>query len=992
MTLALTEAPKMYSEDPMIEKLSIRRASRSPKTRVGGVAPLHTEIASNCLVYRLHLDASSHQIKALLRTRQLPSSIAWPTSVFACCSSLADEQYTLMTSFAHQHDFWKFEVLFQIQKLSQNAYLPPKKIAALKDEMANIIRRSGAPACAEAIKKLSSQTPYAGPDINPSELSVPTLVGILTKSESQSHIKAMHNQELAVKFPHIAPIQRATVTPVGVYLEGPDRETKNRVLRKYPGHVDYFLRVTFADENGENIRHDITASNKELYKRFEGVLNDGIMIAGRNFEFLGFSHSSLRAHTCWFMAPFAYKGRLLHARAVIADLGDFSSIKSAAKCAARIGQAFSDTFNSIHLPIDSFFVMDDVERNGRKFSDGVGTISLSVLQELWRSASRTRKLKPTLFQIRYAGAKGMISYDRRLSGHQMRLRPSMIKFDAPNANEIEICGDASRPLPLFLNRQVIKILEDLGVPSESFLELQNAAVDQLRSTTLTCDSAADFLKQNQIGKATHLPWLMRKLDRMGLPFPADTFLEDALETAVLIQLRQLKYKARIPVKNGFTLYGIMDETGYLKEGEIFVVTETDKSERSVLIGEEVIVTRSPALHPGDVQRARAVDVPDDSALNALSNCVVFSQFGERDLPSQLSGGDLDGDLFQIIFDQSLSPSCVVAPADYPRAVPVDALTKVEKHHMTGFFIKFMENDQLGRIATWHLLMADQKAEGTRDEYCMRLAEKHSTAVDFSKTGIAVDLFDLEPQPKSRPDFMATGPQVTIEKGPRLTSFEEEDDDAPEDDVDALDPDRAPYTYYESEKVLGALYREIDEETVMRDIHQQARILTGNRTPAKNVMKEIWIYVKRETSLIQWEHYKEWATEIRDMYEDHLIETMTQFSTHATKPISEVEVYVGNIVGKTGAGSRQQREKSKSMRETYDMDVIFTINCIIKGEDQGEEAVAEEALARSIACLAVGMEQTQSRARVGMLRSFSYIAAAVCLKEIEKMKRGEGVQG
>ena len=57
--------------------------------------------------------------------------------------------------------------------------------------------------------------------------------------------------------------------------------------------------------------------------------------------------------------------------------------------------------------------------------------------------------------------------------------------------------------------------------------------------------------------------------------------------------------------------------------------------------------------------------------------------------------------------------------------------------MTGFFIQFMENDQLGRIATLHQILADQKERGTMDPDCIRLAEMHSTAVDFSKTGVPV---------------------------------------------------------------------------------------------------------------------------------------------------------------------------------------------------------------------------------------------------------------
>jgi hypothetical protein len=59
--------------------------------------------------------------------------------------------------------------------------------------------------------------------------------------------------------------------------------------------------------------------------------------------------------------------------------------------------------------------------------------------------------------------------------------------------------------------------------------------------------------------------------------------------------------------------------------------------------------------------------------------------------------------------------------------------------MADFFIDFMRTDHLGVIATRHMILADQKDEGTSHPDCTRLAHLHSTAVDFSKTGIPVEL-------------------------------------------------------------------------------------------------------------------------------------------------------------------------------------------------------------------------------------------------------------
>lgn len=108
------------------------------------------------------------------------------------------------------------------------------------------------------------------------------------------------------------------------------------------------------------------------------------------------------------MAPFIFNGHLLYARMVIEDLGDFSAIRSPAKCAARIGQAFSQTFSSVALSRSAIHEISDVKRNNRVFSDGVGTCSKAVLQKIWAAYAHSRVYKPTVCQVRYAGMSDLM--------------------------------------------------------------------------------------------------------------------------------------------------------------------------------------------------------------------------------------------------------------------------------------------------------------------------------------------------------------------------------------------------------------------------------------------------------------------------------------------------------------------------------------------------------------------------------------------------------
>jgi hypothetical protein len=252
-----------------------------------------------------------------------------------------------------------------------------------------------------------------------------------------------------------------------------------------------------------------------------------------------------------------------------------------------------------------------------------------------------------------------------------------------------------------------------------FFLQQDQALRTLQDITANVTNTVNYLKRKGIAHRVGFPQFISRLDMEGIDYRSDRFLSAVVEASVLRELRLLKYKARIPVKQGVTLFGIMDETGYLEEGEVYVAFDDADfvRGRSVdLDNRQMIITRSPALHPGDIQIAVNILPLDHHPLRALRNCIVFSQKGERDLPSCLSGGDLDGDIYSIIWDQDAVRQCqhVFEPADYPRVEPLNIQRPVKREDMTDFFIQFMETNQLGLIAVKHMILADQKDAGTAD--------------------------------------------------------------------------------------------------------------------------------------------------------------------------------------------------------------------------------------------------------------------------------------
>jgi hypothetical protein len=418
ITLTLKEAPRFYEPagEPQsgndatdfaswLARLRVSMQRNHSMKRISAWNSEHEKIAGSCLVYRIRLLKSTfdEQIRATNQARGIlpppirSHNVAWrPRCLFSTAMNLLLQ--------AMSNTPLPFAAKFQLQKLAQNGYLPPDVVVLLIPEIASMMTRARERVCIRAIRQLFRQLPFPGPETEAREFEPQVLIDLLKDNEDRVKRRDLYMDD-SVESQNTAVIHRVFVTPAGIYLYGPEPENNNRVLRKYPNHHDHFVRVLFCDEDGLQVQFHPEASNDYIfYKRFTEILNEGIYLGGRRFAFLGFSHSSLRAQSCWFMAPFIHNGSLLYDRELIKGLGNFSHIQCPAKCAARIGQAFSETATAITLAPGVAKEMYDIERNGRVFSDGVGTMSMSVLQQIWDGLPASKRTKPTLFQIRHKGS------------------------------------------------------------------------------------------------------------------------------------------------------------------------------------------------------------------------------------------------------------------------------------------------------------------------------------------------------------------------------------------------------------------------------------------------------------------------------------------------------------------------------------------------------------------------------------------------------------
>ena len=112
----------------------------------------------------------------------------------------------------------------------------------------------------------------------------------------------------------------------------------------------------------------------------------------------------------------------------------------------------------------------------------------------------------------------------------------------------------------------------------------------------------------------------------------------------------------------------------------------------------------------------------------------------------------------------------------------------------------------------------------------------------------------------RPDFQAPGPRVLIEGDISLLDDESERDD---DKDENEEPSMPRVRYYQSRKVLGQLYRAIDEHKIFEQIRRYSRAPRGSLKANQNPIDLVWKYVQKVTALIQWDHYTTFAKEVKE---------------------------------------------------------------------------------------------------------------------------------
>mmetsp|Transcript_17417 Transcript_17417/g.17350 ORF Transcript_17417/g.17350 Transcript_17417/m.17350 type:complete len:796 (-) Transcript_17417:29-2416(-) len=543
-------------------------------------------------------------------------------------------------------------------------------------------------------------------------------------------------------------IGRVVVTPTMFYVIGGEYGQLNRITRDFAINRDNFLRLSFAEENMDKLYVD----SKDMKLRIKRFLKC-FPLLGKNFEILGYSKSQLKNQITWMLCP-----EEVSANEIRSTLGDFSKIRIPGKYTTRVGQCFASSIYMLTLSQDQIEEIDDIEHDGYNFSDGIGKISPELAHEINLVASKDS----TAFQFRMGGYKGVVAIDDRLEGRKLQLRPSVKKFQS-NHLEFELLNTAEYRHG-HLNKQLIMLLSTLGVPDRVFLELLEEAFQSIDNNCK--EYILDVSKTKNSTRIKGVQCLEKAMDYPNEPVACQ--IRNTLKQNVMLDLKK---KQRIWVNHSGILMGALDEKGELEYGEVFIQI-IGEGNNFVLEG-PVVVGKNPCLHPGDIRVLAAVNKP---SLHHLKNVIVFPQNGPRPHQNECSGSDLDGDLYFVSWDSRLIPPKVIDPMKYDIDTPQKKKRKFNHNTLIKFFVKYAAYEVLGKIDTFHLALADKSEKYALDRKCIELCKMHATAVDFANNGIVIEIPENF-RPSQYPDFM------------------EQDEDRT----------------YRSEKVLGLLYRQINQQ-------------------------------------------------------------------------------------------------------------------------------------------------------------------------------------
>ncbi|PLN81590.1 putative RNA-directed RNA polymerase [Aspergillus taichungensis] len=413
----------------------------------------------------------------------------------------------------------------------------------------------------------------------------------------------------------------------------------------------------------------------------------------------------------------------------------------------RLHLGLSKTFATVTLTPQQVLHLRDTPMN-----DGCALMSRALAQRICDSLGITGST-PSSFQGRIAGAKGLWMVDKhashvaaapddiwiQISDSQLKigLHPSEWRLPIDDEKLTFEVVKWSKPLhPVALNTQLLTILEHGGPVREYIGEITRAGIQALyrdfedvfqTDCPLRCralvqklrPAAADASDTRRLGQwASNNDECIIRLTEAGFRPRSFYPLHTRLRKCLLEVLDRYVNHLHIQVPLSTYAFCIADPYGVLQPDEVHFGLSTQwtdpagQFEDNLLDGIDVLVGRVPAHLPSDIQRRRAVWRPQ---LRHFKDVIVFPTTGSTALAQMLSGGDYDGDMPWICWDQNIVQPFANTPLpshEYPAShygltddsVPMEEISTVDEFLESAFTFN-LKMSQLGRCTVEHETIA-----------------------------------------------------------------------------------------------------------------------------------------------------------------------------------------------------------------------------------------------------------------------------------------------
>ncbi|KAI1786799.1 RNA dependent RNA polymerase-domain-containing protein [Ganoderma leucocontextum] len=203
---------------------------------------------------------------------------------------------------------------------------------------------------------------------------------------------------------------------------------------------------------------------------------------------------------------------------------------------------------------------------------------------------------------------------------------------------------------------------DSDEPQEALEELAEEIAELEGDTSGDNTALYTALRDQTTGQPLTIHGVILDLLQAGfLPLNLDVLYEK-LKRVMTLVVEDIIHDYHIAVPHSAEAFIVPDPYGVLNEGEIhFKSTKALKDvgdlNPHLLLG-DVLIYRNPNRLPSDVQKVKAVQCDQ---LAAYTDVIVLPTIGPRSFASLLAGGDYDGDVAVVIYDDRLVTTFCTSP-------------------------------------------------------------------------------------------------------------------------------------------------------------------------------------------------------------------------------------------------------------------------------------------------------------------------------------------